>query len=166
MPTGGPTPEMNDFDIGCNMVIENGIDVTPITVREAQTSPWNFVSSNTRRCFDPVWRKMHHEVNSSGPRGRIYLLWGCFQAFGEPMKEAVETASILGAYQSPALAEHDGLCWLLGKQEDMGFSDEGYSEIELHGRRYEGCFLYRTPHTLAYKIEGMVWTWTETKLLS
>jgi hypothetical protein len=80
------------------------------------------------------------------------------------MKEAVETAAFLGAYQSPALAEHDGLCWLFGKQEDMGFSDEGYNRIELHGRRYEGCFLYRTPRTLAYKIKGLVWTWTEQNL--
>jgi hypothetical protein len=109
---------------------------------------------------------MHREINSSGSRGRIYLLWGCFQAFGQTMKEAVETAAFLGAYQSPALAEHDGLCWLFGKQEDMGFSDEGYNRIELHGRRYEGCFLYRTPRTLAYKIKGLVWTWTEQNLLS
>jgi len=139
---------------------ENGIDMNPVVFRESR----NFQASLPRYCHDPEERILLCNIHSPGPR-HVYLLWVCFQGFGYELKEAMQWARVLGVYRTPSLASHDALCWLLGKQRDAGAVQNAYTEVELRGTRHEDCFMYRTPHTLLFQVEGLFWTWTEEKPL-
>jgi hypothetical protein len=108
--------------------------------------------------FDPHGRKALTAGQSRDIPAYVSCLWSAYEILGDDR----ECFPVLHrVYINPALARHDGLCWLMEQQRQDGAAVDEYVpdmsyEMENGGR----CFRYRTPDDICEEIEGRYWIFT------